>query len=427
MGDYERFFELLDDREEKTRLNAVRSLKEMADAGKLEIPAACRDTNNHIHTKFSFSPYYPAKAVWMAYAAGLETAGIVDHDSVAGVPEFLEAAEILRFPVSTGFEVRADLSGTPMGEIRVNNPDQPGNAYITLQGLPHDKIRYINGVLAPYREQRLKRTEKMAEGIASLVAPYGISYDFEKDVLPLTLFYQGGTITERYLLYALANKLIFRLGMGENLVRYLKDELKMNVSEKAAAMLSDPHNPHYIYDLLGLCKAEFLDKVFVPGGGDCPKVTDMAGLAADTGAVLTYCYLGDQGDSATGDKKAMKFEDDRLEEIILSFKDMGFSAGAYLPSRNTTAQIVRLKEVCRKYEMFEICGEDINQPRQKFVCEKMRDPLYADAYDNTFALIGHEIAVSEKGKAAGMPADASPFEEKIRKFAEIGKKAYGKK
>ena len=47
--------------------------------------------NNHIHTTYSFSPYSPAASVYAARAEGLRTAGIVDHDSIAGAREFIEA------------------------------------------------------------------------------------------------------------------------------------------------------------------------------------------------------------------------------------------------------------------------------------------------------------------------------------------------
>ena len=47
--------------------------------------------NNHIHTCYSFSPYTPTSAVFYAWKAGLRTAGIMDHDSVGGMREFIEA------------------------------------------------------------------------------------------------------------------------------------------------------------------------------------------------------------------------------------------------------------------------------------------------------------------------------------------------
>jgi hypothetical protein len=408
------YIKMLDDENRVNRLKAVIKLKEAAGERHNE----GRDINNHIHTKYSFSPYFPAKAAWLAYEAGLSTAGIVDHDSVAGVPEFIEAAGVLGLPVTTGFEVRASLKGTRMEDMRLNNPDQKGNAYITLQGLPHNRLDYINNKLKPYRQHRLERVREMAEHIKALVLPYGIGYDFEKDVLPLTCFNEGGTITERYLLYALAK--------GIKLVEYLSSELRLKIPEMIKGYLLVTGNPYYIYDILGLLKAEFLDKIYIPGGLDCPPVEEMVLLARETGAFITYCYLGDQGNSATGDKKEAKFEDDRLEEIISAFKDIGFNAVAYMPTRNTNAQISRLKGICGKHQMFEICGEDINQPRQKFICEKMREPLYADAYDNTFALIGHEYMITKYGTSAGMTSAGVPLKKKVEEFGRIGKELFNK-
>ena len=53
------------------------------------------DANNHIHTIYSFSPYSPTKAAYMAYKSGLTSAGIMDHDSLSGVEEFKTACEML--------------------------------------------------------------------------------------------------------------------------------------------------------------------------------------------------------------------------------------------------------------------------------------------------------------------------------------------
>lgn len=50
--------------------------------------------SNHIHTFYSFSPYSPTAAVWFAREAGLQTAGIMDHDSIAGGMEFRRAGQL---------------------------------------------------------------------------------------------------------------------------------------------------------------------------------------------------------------------------------------------------------------------------------------------------------------------------------------------
>jgi hypothetical protein len=105
-----------------------------------------RDVNNHIHTTYSFSPYSPAKAVWMARQAGLVTAGIMDHDSVGGAREFIEAGRIAKLPITVGAELRVSLAGTPFEGRRANNPDQDTVAYVALHGIPHSRLDAENGL-----------------------------------------------------------------------------------------------------------------------------------------------------------------------------------------------------------------------------------------------------------------------------------------
>ena len=45
-------------------------------------------------------------------------------------------------------------------------------------------------------------------------------------------------------------------------------------------------------------------------------------FVSDLGAIPAYAYLGDVGDSVTGDKKAQKFEDDFLPELIKEIKNI---------------------------------------------------------------------------------------------------------
>ena len=65
------------------RLESLEKLAIIIKEGKLPIPEKGNDVNNHIHTTYSFSPYSPSKAIWMAYNSGLMTAGIMDHDSIS--------------------------------------------------------------------------------------------------------------------------------------------------------------------------------------------------------------------------------------------------------------------------------------------------------------------------------------------------------
>ena len=114
----------------------------------MEKPVKGEDINNHIHTTYSFSPYSPSKAVWRAYTAGLCTAGIMDHDSIGGAEEFIEAGKIVGLPTTIGMEMRVDFSQTPINGRRINNPDQDSIAYMAIHGIPHTQIEACGSIHA---------------------------------------------------------------------------------------------------------------------------------------------------------------------------------------------------------------------------------------------------------------------------------------
>ena len=61
-----------------------------------------------------------------------------------------------------------------------------------------------------------------------------------------------------------------------------------------------------------------------------------------------------------------------------------------MPSRNTPEQLTRLQELCRVNNMKEISGEDINSPRQKFICPELEKPQFSHHIDATWKLIERE-------------------------------------
>ena len=99
----------LNDADVNVRLDSLRQLMAMIKAGEIEAPVQGNDVNNHIHTTFSFSPYSPTKAVWMAYNAGLQTAGIMDHDSLSGAREFIAAGKIVGILTTLGVACRGNV------------------------------------------------------------------------------------------------------------------------------------------------------------------------------------------------------------------------------------------------------------------------------------------------------------------------------
>ena len=349
--------------------------------------------NCHIHTTYSFSPYSPAAAVFAAKAEGLCTAGIVDHDTTAGAEEFIEAGKIADMPVTVGMEARVSMQDTPLSAVHTNNPDQSGISYMTFQGIPHRNLARMNEFFAPLRAARNERTRKMVANINHLLVNSGILLDFDHDVEPLSLYREGGAITERHLMYALAKKLTAQYGRGESLVQIMPS-LGVALSEKQAAQLMDTQYRFYEYDLLGILKSAFIEKIYVPATDECITIAQAAKLAEENDAIACYAYLGDVEQSVTGDKKAQKFEDAYLDQLFDVLDSCGIHAVTYMPTRNTPKQLDRLRTLCQQHHMFQVSGEDINSPRQSFVIHAMEKPQFANLVRSTWQLIDHENGTS---------------------------------
>ena len=393
---------------------ALENLKKLAADN--PFPPKGTDVNNHIHTTYSFSPYSPTAAVYFARMAGLATCGLMDHDSIAGAEEFLAAAQAIGMGATIGIECRVSFANSPFASSRINNPDQDGIVYMALHGVPHTQTGRVNEFFAPYRAKRNVRNAKMVAAVNGLMAKYGVTLDFEKDVLPLSNAAKGGSVTERHLSRALSEKLLARYPEGAALVRFLEEDMGFAISAKVRGYLMDETNPFRMYDLLGFIKSDVIGKFYIPATDECPDVRDVLALSEEVGAISAYAYLGDVGDSVTGDKRAQKFEDDYLDELVPFLKELGFRAITYMPSRNTMAQLNRVRALCEQYGLMQISGEDINSPRQSFVCEAQRDPAFAHLITATWALIAHEW------RATANPEDGLFSAKSVEKWPSLAER-----
>lgn len=204
----------------------------------------------------------------------------------------------------------------------------------------------------------------------------------------------------------------------------MRKELGIQIGAKSMEYLSDDSNAMYEYDLLNVLKSSFIADIYVDANAsEAIPVQQAVDFIREIGAIPSYCYLGDVGESPTGDKKAQKFEDDYLEEVLQTAKEIGFQAIAYMPSRNTMEQLQRVMALCDEYGFMQISGEDINQPRQSFICKQLKDPVFAHLTDTTWALVGHEKAATED-QTGGMFADGKllskdELQERIQKYKAI--------
>jgi hypothetical protein len=126
-------------------------------------------------------------AAYLAWQAGLQTAGIMDHDSVAGCPEFVSACKILGINSTQGFELRANFSGTKVEEKKLNNPDSKNIGYIAIHGIPERRWNEVEKFLKPIQQMRNRRNKEMVEKLNHLIENWGIEkIDFYPDVYAIS-------------------------------------------------------------------------------------------------------------------------------------------------------------------------------------------------------------------------------------------------
>jgi hypothetical protein len=268
----------------------------------------------------------------------------------------------------------------------------------------------------------------MAEQLNGLLPDLGLpAIDFQADVRGISRADAGGTITERHLLFAMAGRILAAAGRGPALVAFLRDRLGLALPVRLAGLLAEPANPYLTYDLLGALKSSFLGRVFIqPDAAECLPVAEVVRFGVSVGAIPCYGYLGDVGESPTGDKKAERFEDAWLDELAGELPRLGFRAVAYMPPRNTLEQLLRVRRLCAEHGLMEISGVDINSPRQSFNCPEVLRPEFVHLVDATWALIAHEKLQAAGGRYGLFhpenPLADRPLPARITAYASIGRR-----
>ena len=409
----------------QTRLAAASRI--VASLGlRTDILPPSEEVNNHVHSFYSFSPYSPTKIAFMALKSGLQAVGVMDHDSVAGGEEMLEAGKIFGMATTVGFEMRVNFDGAPYSGRKLNNPDSENIVYIALHGIPRQHLGECADFLKPVQHHRNRRNRCQVEKLNGLLAGTGLQpLDFDRDVWAISKAIEGGSITERHILAALASSLIQHTGGGVRLTQFVREKLKTEIPAKLATLLEDPANPHLVYDLLGILKASFLPGFFIqPNNEECLSVFTAIDFAHHVNAIPVYAYLGDIAESPTGDKKAEKFEDEFLDDLVPALKALGFQAITYMPPRNTVPQLLRIQKLCRESGLMEISGVDINSSRQSFRCPEILMPECRHLNESTWALIAHEKLASGDERFAlfhpGNPFAGDSLAERLRRYAAVG-------
>ncbi len=107
----------------------------------------------HIHTNFSDGLLTPTQVVTKAKELGLKAVGIVDHDTIDGIPEAVEAGNCLGVEVVPGVELSSQYEGRDVHLIAFYfDPENP---------------RFMD-YLERFREGRYRRAAKMIRNLKEM-------------------------------------------------------------------------------------------------------------------------------------------------------------------------------------------------------------------------------------------------------------------
>ena len=110
----------------------------------------------HMHTTASDGTFAPAALVDRAYAAGIRTLSVTDHDTMAGVPEAASAAAERGMEFLPGIEITAVADGRDVHLLAYFLDPAPAG---------------LEAFLVDQREDRVRRARAMGERLAALGAP----------------------------------------------------------------------------------------------------------------------------------------------------------------------------------------------------------------------------------------------------------------
>ena len=382
-----------------SRLAALRKLK----ANLPESEKKSDAVNIQTHTIYSFSPYTPSMAAYMAYKFDLRVAGILDNYTVAGAKEFIEACRILNLTSSVGVELRANFGE---GETPYSN--------VALFGIAQKYFAPLKKALVPYRDTRKENVESTLNAVNKKVVSYGISIDFKKDVKPLV----QEVLLSKYVYFDLAKKIIEKFGEGEKSCSFLIEALKMELTETEIGLLCDVTNPYYVYDMANIISDNYT--VFHTFK-NYPLPEEIVKIGHDVGAICSYEYVIKRGKGKMSDEERIEFN----HRLIKRLKNIGFDAISFDPSKFSSAVLSDFKKLIKENDLLPINLTRVEFPRRRFDCTCADKELKKDMTDAVYAIVGSEICENNKATQGFIsPEDVSvtSFADKIKLFSKIGRK-----
>jgi hypothetical protein len=284
------------------------------------------NVNAHIHTPYSFSAFEKlTDALNMAVDEDVKVVGINDFYSMDGYTEWeKEAFKRCLYPLFN-IEFISLWQEEQKNGIRINDPNNPGRAYISGKGLrcPPALSKPYLSQLDEIRDKSNGQTMEMCRRINELLATFNAGFSLNFDLIESML--TCGQVRERHLAKAL--RMWTYIGFK-------------NKPEDICVFLEKIFNgkPLHadIFDFAGV-ENEIRSNLLKAGGAafvpedpkTFPTMNDVCGIITAAGGIPTYPFLGDDAKGCFNE-----FESD-IEKAALTLKQRGIFSAEFITTRNT--------------------------------------------------------------------------------------------
>jgi len=353
-----------------SREDALQKLTELLTAGQVALVPELPIVNLHSHTSYSFNAYdySPSALAWEAKKRGLYAIGIMDHEVLTGVEEFLGACDLLAIRGLGGIETRVFIP--EWRHCDINMPGEPGvfgflGTGFTTADAP--KGSHAERLLEHMFSSSQKRNETLVQKLNAYLRD--LTVDYRSEVAPLVP--PGGNATERHILRVLDGKSRHAFPDPTARARFWADAMSLE-TERVGALLDQPA------DLQLLIRAKLMKHggpCYVAEGAETfPTLAESVQMMLEMGGIPVAGWLDGMSE---GERDAGAFLD-----LMVAH---GIPAVSIIPDRNWNlpdgqqreTKVHKLHEIiaeAAKREMLALVGTDMSKAGQKFV-----DDFHAEA------------------------------------------------
>lgn len=377
----------LNDKRLKARLKALKALSLNEETTQTTYDED-RNINYVFRTVYSCFDRTPSLAVYYTNKFGMPLTAIVDYASLSSAEELIKAEKITGGLYYCGAEVAVK---TKEGKRII----------LSAVGVPHKNVKAFNDELSCYRNKRLAYTNALREKLNARFKKYSISLPYAF----WSLFGRIKTTSLEDLYVNLANNVMQKYATGKEIVDFLLNDLKLELSEEDLKKLEDVSSTLYVFDLAYALKNKLSIK---HPEEELNTAEHFLSLCNKYGAISSATYKG-------GD----------LDEFLKEVKLLGVNS-VTAEFSSDQAFMSEFYEKGLNLGLLPIVRTLVAHPRKR-LDGKFEDLELAKKYkDNALCIVGHEISSSinsEDGMFSENTIKQFPtLEERIKLYSRVGTK-----